>query len=88
MASGDAPEDPRRLSPIATLLLPFAPPTSSSLGDSGWAVAAAMTVLAFAYSVRLLRWPTRVSADELLALTYVAVATIATLMWLSGDTAS
>ena len=72
---------------IAAILLPFAPPDNSSAGAAGWVIAAAIVIFALAYSVRLLRFPAGVGANEILALNYVAVALIAILMWLNGDDA-
>jgi diguanylate cyclase (GGDEF)-like protein len=67
---------------IFAIVLPFAPPTNA-IGDAGWAVAVAFA----ASSLVLARWllrGTRWSFNAILAVSYLGVAQVALLVWLSG----
>jgi diguanylate cyclase (GGDEF)-like protein len=70
---------------VAAVLVPLAPPTDSPIGAWGWAVVAFATVAAIALAMRLLRWPQRVSADELLVSSYCALVLVTLLVWLGGS---
>ena len=70
---------------VAAVLVPLAPPTDSPIGAWGWAVVAFATVAAIALAMRLLRWPYRVSADELLVSSYCALVLVTLLVWLGGS---
>lgn len=72
---------------IAAVLLPLAPPDNSSLGDSGWLLAIGVVLFAYGVAARFMLQPDRVSANEILALNYVALGLIACLMWLYGESA-
>jgi diguanylate cyclase (GGDEF)-like protein len=67
---------------LAVLLVPLNPPTGT-LGDAGWLPAAALIACAVvtAYLMRTGRFA---SWDALLAVSYVTVAAIGVLQWLSG----
>jgi diguanylate cyclase (GGDEF)-like protein len=67
----------------AGLLLAASPPTQA-IGDAGWAIAAASLLGCIAGAFRLLRHGSRVGPNELLAMSYVALALIALLDWLAG----
>lgn len=65
------------------VLLPFDTPTHH-VGDSGWLLAGACLAASAAGGVRLLRWPERVTPNELMLLSYLALAGITALEWLGG----
>jgi diguanylate cyclase (GGDEF)-like protein len=69
---------------IATLLLPLASLGNSSLGASGWILGAAIILFAFGVAAWFFLSTEGVSANEILALNYVAVGLIVTLNWLNG----
>ena len=64
-------------------LLPVAPPTEA-IGGEGWIVAGVVIGIAVVSYLRLRLMPARVSMNELLAMSYVAVSGIAALEWLAG----
>ena len=66
------------------LLLPLAAPTKSALGANGWIPAAVIFVACLAGAGRMLARPERVGTGELLAMSYVAVVSVAVLEWLGG----
>jgi len=68
---------------IILALLPFDPPTHH-LGDGGWLLAGACVVLVAAVGARLLRLPEAVTPNELMLLSYLALAVVAALEWLGG----
>jgi len=75
---------------VTLVLLPLAPPDSSSLGEWGWAIAGAAVFGAAAYGVRLLRASNPASGvtvepREILVLDYVAIALVVVLNLLSAD---
>jgi len=72
---------------IVTVLLPLSPPTASTIGDWGWAVAACLTAATFAAAWRLLARPEETSPDELMASSYATLAVIGLLVWLGGERA-
>src|SRR5215208_6250237 len=89
-AGADAPSA-RRLVPLLVLLnavltaafLPMAPP-DEAIGGAGWAVAGAI-VIAQLVAVRRLAEPAREATfNELLAVAYAGVASVAVLEWLAG----
>ena len=69
---------------VTAVLLPLWPPTER-IGGGGWAVGAGIVLLSVASAVVLLRWPERVSPNALLVMTYLAVATLALLVWVGGQ---
>jgi diguanylate cyclase (GGDEF)-like protein len=68
---------------LALAVLPFAPPTASSLGGLGWALAAADYLVAIGAVVLLLR-RSSISYGALLAGAYVGVGQIVLAQWLAG----
>ena len=70
---------------VAGLLIPIAPLDDTALGNSGTFVGAAIVLFALGYSLRLFRFSAGVGVNEMLALNYVALVLISTLMWLHGS---
>lgn len=70
---------------IVVLLAPLSPPIASPLGAWGWAIAAGGLAMCLPLAWRALRRPRDVSANELLASSYVALAFVAVLVWLAGS---
>jgi diguanylate cyclase (GGDEF)-like protein len=68
---------------VIAVLLPMWPPTGR-IGGGGWAVGAGIVLLSLASAALLLRWPERVSPNALLVLSYLAVASLALLVWVGG----
>jgi diguanylate cyclase (GGDEF)-like protein len=68
---------------VIAVLLPMWPPTGR-IGGGGWAVGAGIVLLSLAVALLLLRWPERVSPNALLDMSYLAVATLALLVWAGG----
>ena len=68
---------------VTAVLLPLWPPTER-IGGGGWALGAGIVVLSLVSAVVLLRWPERVTPNALLVMTYLAVATLALLVWVGG----
>ena len=69
---------------VTAVVLPLWPPTQR-IGGGGWAVGAGIVLLSLASALVLLRWPERVTPNALLVMTYLAVATLALLVWVGGD---
>lgn len=69
---------------ITAILLPLAPLDDSSLGDAGWFIGVAIVAFAYGVALRLLWFSKGVTANEMLALNYVAVGLTMVLMWLYG----
>ena len=68
---------------LALALLPASPP-DEAIGDAGWALAGALIVVAAGLGLFMLRLPQRFGANTLMAMSYAALAQIATLEWLAG----
>jgi GGDEF domain-containing protein len=68
---------------VVVLLLPVAPPTEH-VGDAGWVFVAVTLLGTLGLVYRLTRTPEKVTADELLVLSYLALANLALLVWLGG----
>jgi diguanylate cyclase (GGDEF)-like protein len=68
---------------VTMMLLPFAPPDREP-ALLGWGVAALVVAASLAFAWLLLRRPEHVGVDALLAMSYAAIAGIATLEWLAG----
>lgn len=68
---------------ILFVLAPFDPPTHH-VGEAGWLLAVACAVITAGVAARLLRWPEEVTPNELLLLSYLALAVITALEWLGG----
>src|SRR5207247_1395465 len=66
---------------ITVVLLPFAPPTHH-IGDAGWAVAAGALLASLVLVRRMLVTPERVTPNELLLSSYLALVMITLLEWL------
>jgi diguanylate cyclase (GGDEF)-like protein len=76
------------LSGILTLAyLAFDPPVDS-LGDAGWAIAGALIVAEFALAASLLRRGRPIDFEALLGISYLGLASVALLVWLSGSAES
>jgi diguanylate cyclase (GGDEF)-like protein len=74
------------LSGLLTLAyLAFDPPTHA-IGSAGWAIAGAVTVAQVACGAVLLRDRWRPGFNELLALSYLGLASVALMVWLAGGT--
>ena len=71
---------------LSALLLPFVHPTAH--GSFGWAVAGAMAAAALLAGGRMRRVGAKVNVDELLLYSYVVIACIAVLVWLTGGIGS
>jgi diguanylate cyclase (GGDEF)-like protein len=71
---------------VVVVLLPVAPPTEH-VGDAGWAFVAVTLLGTLGLVYRLTRTPARVTADELLLSSYLALAYLALLVWLGGTDA-
>lgn len=71
---------------LSVALLPFAPP--DRLGGFGWLIAAGVILLAAFLGLRIRRLAGAVSVNELLAHTYLGLAVVAVLVWLTGGTDS
>jgi diguanylate cyclase (GGDEF)-like protein len=72
---------------LTLVLLPLAPP-DDELGDAGWPVAAIVIAGAGVSGMRLRALGASVHVDELLAHSYVALAALTLLTWLSGGLGS
>jgi two-component system, cell cycle response regulator len=72
---------------LVIALLPVAPPTAA-VGSAGWAIAAVTVLGAFAAAARCFTAKERVGYDELLATSYAALVSVATMEWLAGGRAS
>jgi diguanylate cyclase (GGDEF)-like protein len=72
---------------VTVVLLPLAPPTDP-IGAAGWPLAALMLAIALVGGIRLRVRGAAISVDELLAHSYLAVATLTVLTWLSGGLGS
>jgi diguanylate cyclase (GGDEF)-like protein len=70
---------------IAVVLMPIAPPDASALGEWGWAVVAGAVLLSLLVGARLLRKPREVSPNELMLMSYGALAVITLFVWLGGE---
>lgn len=71
---------------VIVLLLPVAPPTEHA-GDAGWVFVAVTLLATLALVYRLTRTPGKVTANELLVFSYLALANLALLTWLGGSQA-
>jgi diguanylate cyclase (GGDEF)-like protein len=71
---------------IVVVLLPFAPPTQH-LGNAGWVLVAGILLATLWLAGRLLRTPERVTPNELLLSSYLALAYLMLLVWLGGGDA-
>src|SRR2546430_9143155 len=71
---------------VAVVLLPVAPPTEH-VGDVGWVFVAISLLGTLALVYRLTRMPDRVTPNELLLSSYLALAYLALLVWLGGANA-
>src|SRR5688500_14128806 len=72
------------LSAILSLcFFPLDPPTEA-IGPPGWAVAGVLLAASVYGALRLLRRDPPLSFDELLVLSYLGLAQVATLTWLAG----
>ena len=71
---------------FVVVLLPVAPPTEH-VGDAGWVFVAVTLVGTLALVYRLTRMPDRVTPNELLLSSYLALAYLAMLVWLGGGNA-
>src|SRR4051812_35177785 len=69
---------------LVAVLLPLAPPTKAVPDATGWGVAAAIAPGAPPAGARGIKAAARVSANEGIATCYLAIASVATLEWLSG----
>jgi diguanylate cyclase (GGDEF)-like protein len=72
---------------LGVAFMPFAPPTAA-IGAAGWAMGAAVVVGAFAGSARLFDTRQRVTFDQLYLLSYLGIASVVAMSWLSGGGAS
>jgi diguanylate cyclase (GGDEF)-like protein len=68
---------------IVVLLLPVAPPTEH-VGDVGWVFVAVTLLGTLGLVYRLTSTPAKVTANELLVFSYLALANLALLTWLGG----
>jgi two-component system cell cycle response regulator len=68
---------------LVVVLLPVAPPTAA-VGSAGWVVSAAVVLAAFVAAARARLSSERVGYDELLATSYGALLSVATIEWLAG----
>ena len=73
---------------VIAILLPFSPPTDHVDSAVGWVLGGLVVLGCLASAVPLLRWPERVSPNVLLAMSFAAVAALALMMWLGGDSYS
>ena len=73
---------------MTVALLPLAPPTDTLGAAGGWALAALMLAVALAGGIRLRVRGAAIAVDELLAHSYLALATLTVLTWLSGGLGS
>ncbi len=71
---------------VVVVLLPVAPPTDH-VGDAGWLFVGVALVGTLALVYRLTRMPERVTPNELLLSSYLALAYLALLVWLGGPNA-
>jgi diguanylate cyclase (GGDEF)-like protein len=71
---------------VAVVLLPVAPPTEH-VGDVGWVIVAFSLLGTLGLVYRLTRMPERVTPNELLLSSYLALASLALLVWLGGPNA-
>jgi diguanylate cyclase (GGDEF)-like protein len=71
---------------VVVLLLPVAPPTEH-VGDAGWVFVAVTLLGTLGLVYRLTRTPEKVTANELLVFSYLALANLALLVWLGGHAA-
>src|SRR3954469_17638778 len=72
---------------LVLALLPVSPPTAA-VGSAGWLIAGAIVVGAFAAAARCFLAKERVGYDELLATSYGALGSVATIEWLAGGRTS
>jgi hypothetical protein len=68
---------------VVVVLLPVAPPTEH-VGDVGWVFVAVTLLGTLGLVYRLVRTPERVTPNELLLSSYLALAYLALLVWLGG----
>lgn len=68
---------------LVAAVAPIAHPTRH-LGDAGWAVAAGVVLVSLAWAWRLRSAPERVTPNELLLQSYLAISAIALMQWLGG----
>jgi diguanylate cyclase (GGDEF)-like protein len=68
---------------VVVVLLPVAPPTEH-VGDVGWVFVAVTLLGTLGLVYRLVRIPERVTPNELLLSSYLALAYLALLVWLGG----
>jgi diguanylate cyclase (GGDEF)-like protein len=71
---------------VLVLLLPVAPPTEH-VGDVGWVFVGVTLTGSLGLVYRLMRTPERVTPNELLLSSYLALAYLALLVWLGGTNA-
>lgn len=71
---------------VVVVLLPVAPPTEH-VGDVGWVIVAASLLGTLGLVYRMTRTPERVTPNELLLSSYLALANLALLVWLGGHNA-
>jgi diguanylate cyclase (GGDEF)-like protein len=71
---------------LVVVLLPVAPPTAH-VGDAGWVFVALTLLGTLGLVYRLTRMPDRVTPNELLLSSYLALANLAVLVWLGGHNA-
>jgi diguanylate cyclase (GGDEF)-like protein len=71
---------------VVVLLLPVAPPTEH-VGDAGWVFVGVTLTGSLGLVYRLTRTPERVTPNELLLSSYLALAYLALLVWLGGTNA-
>src|SRR4051794_6216546 len=72
---------------LVVALLPVSPPTEA-VGSAGWVIAAVTVVGAFAAAARCFFAKDRVGHNELLATSYAALVSVATIEWLAGGRTS